>query len=148
MLVPRIGVKLKLVPFEPKYARAVSAWYYDARYRSFFRAFPDIAYTDKDFENFGTIMAGGGVGLFVMILKETDEPIGLMTYSCVKPKAGVFRFGILLDEKYQHQTYAIEGIIILGFYLIEQLGCRKYCIEFLASDSHIRRIAEHGGVIF
>lgn len=148
MVLPRIGVKLKLIPFEPRHARTVASWYYDVRYQPFFRAFPDVPFSEKDFENLGAMMAGGGVGLFMMILKETDEPIGMMTYSCLKAKSGVFRFGIMLDQKYQHQTYAIEGIILLGFYLIEQLGCRKYCIEFLASDKHIRRIAEQGGFIF
>lgn len=148
MLLPRIGVKLKLVPFDPKYARTISSWYYDVRYHPFFRAFPDIPYTEKDFENFGALMSGGGVGFFMMIHKETDCPMGIMTYSCLKAKSGVFRFGIMMEERFQHQTYAIEGIILLGFFLIEQLGCRKYCIEFLASDKHIRRIAEQGGFIF
>lgn len=145
---PKIGVKVKLVPYLPEHAEYMLRWFYDFRYRAFFREYEDYPFTVEDFKSYGEALKHKGSELFTLIDKETNTPIGLMTYSCLKKKSGVYRFGILLDAAHQHNTYAIEGIILLAFYLFEHKGCQKYTIEFLASDKHIQRIAEKGGFDF
>lgn len=148
MSKPKQGIKVNLIPYEPEHAEAMHRWFYDFQYAAFFREFDDIAFTVDDFKGYGEALKRSGGELFTLIDKEKQCPIGLMTYTCLKRKAGVYRFGIMLDKAYQHNTYAIEGIILLAFYLFENKGCQKYTIEFLASDKHIQRIAEKGGFEF
>lgn len=147
MILPRIGVKLKLVPFESKYASVVSSWYYDVRYKFYFREFEDLPFTTDDLSKFGEIMARMGIEVFVILDKETEKPIGLMNNLCLKRKSGVWRFGILLDKEHQNKTYAIEAIILNGFYLYDHCGCRKLVVEFLSTDKQIQRISEKGGFV-
>lgn len=145
MALPRIGNQVKLVPFDPKYAEAVSRWYYDVRYKVFFREFDDAPLSIDDLKKFDKIMARSGHEVFIILEKKTDEAIGIMTNICLKKRAGVFRFGILLDKDHQHKTWAIEAIILNSFYLYDNCGCRKLVVNFLASDRHIQRITEKGG---
>ena len=147
MAKPKVGYNVRLVSFEERHARAVMNWYYDVRYEAFFREFPDEAMDLGEFKKFGIKMARVGLGLYVVEENSTGEAIGLMTHSCLKKKAGVFRFGIMLAAGKQHKSYAIECIILLGFYLIEHHGMQKYLVEFLESDTHIQRITEQGGFI-
>ncbi len=147
MVLPKIGVKVRVVPYRPEHANSLFSWFYDFRYKAFFREYEDKAYTLDDFRQWGDRMERGGFGFFTILDKETGTPIGLMTHTCLKRKAGVWRFGIMLDEKYQRHTYAIECIIVHGFYLVENFGCKKLTIEFLESDKQIQRIAEKGGFV-
>ncbi|MDO8519578.1 MAG: GNAT family N-acetyltransferase [Deltaproteobacteria bacterium] len=139
------GKHVNLVPFEPNHGPAVMSWFYDHRYAAFFRDFPDVPMDLPQVIEFFSDLPRSGLHLFVVILKETGFPIGLMTTECLKRKSGVFRFGIMLDSKYQRQIIAIECITLLGHHLIENAGMRKFVVEFLTSDDHIRRISEAGG---
>lgn len=141
----KTGPKVKLVPFEPNHGPAVMSWFYDHRYHAFFRDFPDTPMDLPAVIRFFTDLPKRGINLFVVICKETGFPIGLMTYECLKRKSGIFRFGIMLDAKYQRQTHAIECITLLGYYLMENEGMRKLVVEFLTTDEQIRRITELGG---
>lgn len=142
----KTGKHVTLVPFEPNHGPAVMEWFYDHRYAAFFRDFPDTPMDlSQGIHFFSTLPITTGIGLFVVVSRETGFPIGLMTYECLKRKAGVFRFGIMLTDKYQHKTYAIECITLLGYYLMENEKMRKLVVEFLTTDDHIRRITEHGG---
>ena len=143
---PKIGPNVKLVPFEPSHGPAVMGWFYDHRYQSFFRDFPDSPMSLEEGIRFFSDLPRRGINLFVVIFKETGFPIGLMTYECLKRKNGVFRFGILLDAKYQRQTHAIECITLLGYYLMEHEGMRKLVVEFLTTHEQVRPITELAGV--
>ena len=138
------GYKIRFVPWDPKFAPIVFNWYYDVTYKLFFREM-DAPYTVDDLKKFDLIMGRAGVRLFMVLDKETSTPIGMVTHYCLKGKAGVNRIGIMMDKKHQHKTYTIEALIILGDYLYNRMGFNKLVIEFLAKDSHIRRIAEKGG---
>lgn len=147
MAVPRIGKKVKLIPFQPEHAEALFAWYYDVTYQAFFREFPDRAVSLEDCRQFGEWLAAGGSTFYTIIDKNTEKPIGLMTYTCLKSKSGVYRFGIMLDEKHQGQAWAIESIMLLAYYLFEYRRCNKLVVEFLADNKHIQRISEQGGFV-
>lgn len=141
------GYVVNLTPFSPDHGTKVFAWYYDVAYKLFFREF-DAVLSVEDCSKMDVMMARGGVSLNTIIDKESNQPIGLMTYLCLKQKSGVFRVGILLDKKCQHKTYAIEALIILGDRLYNHLGCRKLVVEYMADDTHIRRISEKGGFVY
>lgn len=145
MVLPRVGLKVKLVPFRAEYAEAYFRWYYDAQYQAYFRAFPDVPLTRKDFDRFDEFMVRGGVQSFVVVDKESGAAIGSMSYACLKPKAGVYIFGIMLDSAHQNKTTAIECIILLAFFLYNHKGCNKLVVEFLADNKQIQRITEKGG---
>jgi RimJ/RimL family protein N-acetyltransferase len=147
MASPKIGTNVNLVRFLPDHALAVYGWYYDVNYQDFFRELPDFPLSVEEFKNFGDWMSQSGKGLFVIIEKKTDKPIGLMTHACLKKSSGVFRFGIMLDRKIQNKTYAIEAIILQSFYLFEFCGCNKLVVEYLATNKHIERISEQGGFV-
>lgn len=147
MLPLKEGFVVKLVPFAPEHAEKVFEWYYDVAYKLFFREF-DAPLSLEQCRQFNLIMAKSGVTIFMIIEKETNLAIGMMTHCPLKRKSGVTRFGILLDKNFQHKTYAIEALIILGDFVYNRLGFRKLVIEYLASDTHIRRISEKGGWIF
>lgn len=121
------------------------SWFYDYRYHAFFRDFPDVPMDLPAVIRFFTALPERGIHLFVVIHKESGFPVGLMTYECLKRKSGVFRFGIMLDAKYQLKTIAIECITLLGYFLIEKENMKKLVVEFLTTDDHIRRISEAGG---
>lgn len=144
-MLPKIGTNVQLVPFHPDHAEAIYSWYYDVSYEAFFRDYPNVPLEKNDFHHFGDWIAKSGNGLFVIVHKDDNKPIGLMTYTCLKSKSGIFRFGILLDNEYQRKTYAIEAIILLCFYLFENKGATKLVVEFLERDQHIERITAQGG---
>lgn len=142
------GPNLKLVPYSEEYAELMQSWFYDHRYAAYFRDFEEVPLSLADFKNLGRQFEKVGQNLYIIILKEANQPIGLMTNCCLKKKSGVFRFGILLDADHQRKTYAIEAIVIHGHYLYEYRGCQKLCVEILKRDEHIQRITEQGGFIF
>lgn len=141
----RSGTMIDLVWFEPGHGEALMSWFYDFRYRAFFREFSDHPLSLDECRNMRATMERSGQGFVTIIDKATGEPIGLMQFGVLKRKAGVFRWGIMLDEKFQGGTRAIEAIIILLAYLFEYRACQKPVVEFLDRDKHICRITEQGG---
>jgi len=142
----KTGYKVKLIPFKPEHAETVCQWFYAPAYKLFFRDF-DTAISPEDFKEFDKIMGRVGVGMLMIVDKDSEDVLGMMTHLCLKKKSGVIRIGILLDKEKQHMTLAIESLIILGDFLYNRLGYKKLVIEYLASDKHIIRIAEQGGWI-
>lgn len=141
------GYVVNLTPFSSDHGAKVFEWYYDIAYKLFFREF-DSLLSLEDFKKFDNMMARAGVSLATIVDKEKGFPIGLMTFCCLKQKSGVYRVGILLDKNSQHKTYAIEAFIILGDRLYNRLGCQKLVVEYMADDTHFRRISEKGGFVF
>ncbi len=141
------GYVVNLMPFSPDHGAKLFEWYYDVAYKLFFREFA-VVFSLEDCQKLDVIMARSGSTLLTIVDRESNQPIGLMTYCCLKRPSGVFRVGILLDKKCQHKTYAIEALIILGDRLYYHLGCRKLVVEYMAEDTHIRRISEKGGFVF
>ncbi|MBX7149605.1 GNAT family N-acetyltransferase [bacterium] len=141
------GMNVRLVPYETKHAFVLVNWYYDFRYAQFFRDMDEEPYDTSSIGRLVEGLARNGIVLLVIEELATDKPLGLMTWNMVKKKAGIYRFGILLDEDTQHKTLAIESIIIMSHYLYAGLGCTKMVVEFLASNTHIQRISEKGGFI-
>ncbi|MBI2339954.1 MAG: GNAT family N-acetyltransferase [Deltaproteobacteria bacterium] len=140
------GHVVRLERFRPEHGKIVFRWFYDPAYRLFFRDFEDPLSLEQC-KKFDKVMAGSGVGIFMIIEKSSDKPIGMVTHCCLKKKSGVNRIGIMLDKDFQHKTYAIEALIILLDYLYNRLGFKKIIVEYLASDHHIQRISEKGGWI-
>ncbi len=148
MNLKKIGTIVRLVPYIPEHAPSFYKWFYDVRYQAFFRDYDDLPYTLDDFKVVGQKITMSGNALLTILDKTTGIPMGLMTYTCLKRKAGIFRFGIMLDQAHQRNTFAIESIILCAFHLFRNEGCHKLAIEFLESDKHIQRIAEKGGFVF
>lgn len=140
------GYMVRLIPFEKKYGMNVLQWFYDPVYKLYFREFENPL-SLEDCERFDQIMQQAGMNVFVIEEKGTNEVMGLLTYSIIKRASGVFKFGIMLDTKFQHKTHCIEALIILGDYMFYRLGMQKGVVEYLESDHHIRRISEKGGFI-
>ncbi len=144
----RDGHVVRLLPFQPEHGDSVFSWFFDYDYRLFFREF-DEPLSLEQCRDFGKIMMASGVRVLTIVsLEEPEKPLGLMTTMWLKKKSGVARVGILLDKNCQHKTWCIEALIILGDLLYRRLGCRKLVVEYLASDTHIRRISEKGGFVF
>lgn len=142
----REGSKIILESIGPEHAERVFEWYYDAAYERFFREF-DEPLSLEDCKNFNQIMLRSGVEAFAIIEKETGTAIGIMTFCVLKRKSGVFRAGLMIDKKYQHQTHTIEAFIIIGDYGLHRRGFNKMTVEFLEEDKHIERITAFGGFV-
>lgn len=146
MLTLKDGYKVRLVPFAPEFGEKIFEWYYDVDYKFFFREF-DAALSLEDCRRFDKILKGSLLELLMIVDKASGDPIGMITYSCLKRRAGVVRVGILLDKHCQHRALAIEALIIVGDTLFNRLGYNKLVVEYLASDTHIQRISEQGGFV-
>ena len=140
----RDGNVVELVHFSEKYAEAVADWYYDMDYRFFFREF-DEAMEIEEIKTLGQDMATAGNFLLVILNKETQEPIGLMTYTLEKRSARIYKFGIMLDNNVQNKSWAIDAINVLGDLCFRVKKCHKLVVEFRDCDKHIHRITAQGG---
>lgn len=144
---PRLGPSIYFKEFDPTlHADKLFEWYYDVNYAAFFREFGSLVLSKKEMRHFGKAMEDSGLGLFVITARKDNQPAGLMTYRLLDPSQMLFRFGIMLDQKSQHFTSAIEAIINLCFYLVDVKGAKKIIVQFLETDKHIRRISEKGGL--
>lgn len=140
----QVGKFVELVFFDPeKHAQILSEWYYDFNYRFFFRDFGEIADPEK-FKKMHLSLLQSGIVLLMIVKKDTQQPLGLMTYNVEKPSAGVYKYGILLDRSVQGKSFAIDAIIILMDFLFNKKSCRKIVVEFCNEDQQIHRICQAG----
>lgn len=143
--LPPLGKKILLQAFEPRHAAAVSRWYYDFRYASYFRSFEDMPYTEEDCKNIMLQQQQAGMESYVIEDQNSRETMGITMCQCTVKRAGVYRWGILLDAKFQAQNLTIDVLATMGFYLFDEKKCQKLYVSTLSSDCHIGRILQEAG---
>lgn len=143
--LPAFGKKILLRLFEPQHAAAVSHWYDDFRYASYFRSFEDMPYTEEDCKNFMKILRQAGMENYVVEDQKSGALLGLTMTQCSVKRAGVYRWGLLLDQKFQAQNLTVDVLATMGFYLFDEKNCQKMYVSILEDDRHIGRILLEAG---
>ncbi|HBF13898.1 MAG TPA: hypothetical protein DDW49_11030 [Deltaproteobacteria bacterium] len=139
------GLNLDLVPLQPCHIDTFLTWYYDFRYRAFFRdnsGYPFSKQKPEEFENF---IRNSPTHYVVSILKETREPVALLSHGVLRARSGVFRWGYMVDGSHAGKRHALESAVLHAIVLFELLHCQKLVAEIIKGDVRVAKLARIAG---
>ncbi len=139
------GPRLELIPYDDSFADLRFEWFYSPQYQNYFRDDLKHMPSPESFEGLAEKIKKTGQNLLVLRDRQSQNGVGMMNYSEHKPLARVYRFGVMLDQRYQGAGMCIEACILLCEVMFQQQGANKIVCDVWAKDRHLNEIILRGG---